>query len=82
MSQQSDAKKAQDYVDKHQPGVCGRCVHMTRESVLPAWMAEQNKVVSDKWNVATYGVEKNRRCTIGGFAVKKMGSCNRFKATS
>lgn len=82
MSKVSEAKKAQEYTPKHQPGVCGRCKYMTFEVQLPDWMEEKNKANPGRYTVAEYGIEKNRRCAVGGFTVKKMGSCNTFEVSA
>jgi hypothetical protein len=63
VSKQSAAKIAQDYVPKCIPSTCGNCRHF----------------LSDIEERVTYGYafkhEKNLRCGIGWFAVKKMGTC-------
>lgn len=64
MSRQSDAKERQQYTPKLIAGVCCNCNHYvskksTREGVFGG----------------TYTDESNKRCGIGGFAVKKLGSC-------
>jgi hypothetical protein len=64
------AMEAQQYTPKFIAGVCGNCTHMTFDMELPAWMQEQAGVWDDK-----YKIEKNHRCGIGGFPVKKLGSC-------
>jgi hypothetical protein len=71
MSKQSDAKERQMYTPKFVPMTCSNCAHMKCDMELPAWMGKQPGVWDDK-----YKLEKNHRCGLGGFAVKKMGSCN------
>jgi hypothetical protein len=67
----SEAIEAQQYTPKFIAGVCGNCTHMERDKELPAWMQKQPGVWDDK-----YKLEKNHRCGIGGFPVKKLGSCS------
>ncbi len=82
MSKQSEAKERQQYTPKLIPGVCGNCEHMTCEKRLPDWMADENKARPGRYTVEQHGLIKDLRCGIGGFAVKKMGSCSEhaFKA--
>ena len=68
MSKQSDAKERQQYVDKVDPRVCGNCIHFTSEQVCT------NAEFVSEWN-KPYFQEKNMRCLIGGFKVKKLGTC-------
>ncbi len=71
MSKQYKAAiEAQQYTPKLIAGVCGNCTHMKCDMELPAWMQRQPGVWEDKYKVA-----KNLRCGIGGFPVKKSGSC-------
>lgn len=65
MSKQSDAKKAQGYVDKATPMTCSNCAHFKSEKV-------------DIGIYSPYITDKNIRCGIGGFAVKKNATCNKF----
>lgn len=70
MSKQSEAKAAQGYVDKiKQLPVCMSCVHFALDTVAR----------EDVFG-ATFMRERNLRCTLGGFAVKKMGTCRKFQA--
>lgn len=85
MSKQSEAKERQQYTPKFIAGTCGNCFHFACEIALPAWMARQNYVAMGEgkvlpWNIKEYGQEGNRRCTLGGFAVKKAGSCTEWAA--
>lgn len=77
MSKQSEAKVAQGYIDKAIPQTCGTCVHMQLDLELPKWMQKQggSAVWDDK-----YKQETNLRCGIGGFAIKKMGTCQHWRA--
>ncbi len=67
MSKQSDAKEAQQYNEKPIPHVCSNCLNY--RSVVTT-----NKGIFG----GSYQTEKNRRCAIGGFAVKKTASCDAF----
>lgn len=66
MSKESEARKKQGYVPKAVPQVCMNCVNFKSE------------IVKRKDYGFEYEKETNQRCAIGGFAVKKMGSCNEF----
>lgn len=74
MSKQSEAKASQDYIPKAHN--CGDCANLQSNMLMPQWMIDSNKVVPGSYNLASeYLMEKNIRCGIGGFAVKKMGIC-------
>ena len=64
MSKQSEAKKNQGYNPKLIPPMCMNCDHYESD-MLPV----------SGFSVLSYLNEKNIRCGIGGFAVKKMGTC-------
>lgn len=66
MTKQSKAKADQGYVPKAVPQVCGNCANFASDFVR----------VSQFYDCQ---VEKNKRCTLGGFAVKKMGTCDKFR---
>lgn len=68
MSKQSEAKEAQGYVAKPVPSTCSNCKHYTSEITERIGM----------WNKVYYD-ESDRRCGLGGFAVKKQATCNRFE---
>jgi hypothetical protein len=72
MSKQSEAKAAQGYRTTQQN--CGSCAHMTSERVMPTWMRADGYAVKDE-----YLQEKNHRCGIGGFAIKKTATCTRWE---
>ncbi|MFA5900463.1 MAG: hypothetical protein WC829_15295 [Hyphomicrobium sp.] len=79
MSKQSDTKKNQNYQPKGP--TCATCNNLQSEMVLPTWMQEENDKPTRGncgaiWFVEKHGVEKNMRCSIGGFAVKKQGCCD------
>lgn len=67
MSKQSDAKQKQGYVSKAVPQTCMTCANFKSDiSVIPT-------------TYGTYSKESNVRCGTGGFAVKKMGTCEEWK---
>ena len=64
MSKQSESKQAQGYDPKPVNPVCMNCRHYT----------------SKLTNFASgWPEEKELRCGIGGFAVKKMGTCKLYE---
>lgn len=67
MSKQGEAKAAQGYIDKVVPKVCSGCRHYKSD------MFELKGAFGE-----SYKEEKNKRCGIGGFAVKKLGTCNEW----
>lgn len=67
MSAQSIAKEKQGYVPR--PRMCSNCRHFASE-IIPS-----NRTVNG-WYVKPR--ETNLRCTLGNFAVKKMGTCNEW----
>lgn len=67
MSGQSEAKEAQGYVAKATPQTCGNCVNYRSYKQL--------KVAP----FGKYESETNMRCGLGGFKVKKMGTCLKFE---
>jgi hypothetical protein len=67
-----EAKKQVGYEDKPVLPVCKNCKGFTSEKVLPQWMKQIG------YSVEQYGVEKNIRCSVHGFEIKKMGSCLSF----
>lgn len=66
MSKQSEAKEKQGYVPKAIPQTCGNCAHFT------------SNVVRRSGYFGIYEEESGLRCSIGGFAVKKNGTCNEW----
>lgn len=84
MSKQSKAREEQGY--KHEGPRCGTCKHFDSEFVPIKWMVERNDEFVNAGRPAPYDMtlpcnqkEGNLRCSIGGFAVKKMGYCNRYE---
>jgi hypothetical protein len=67
MSKQSEAKEKQGYVEKFVPTVCSNCAHYTFDRVQTQ--------EGTTWRPEGWFADKNLRCGIGGFAVKKTGSC-------
>lgn len=65
MSKQSEAKAKQCYVPKVTPMVCSNCKHY--ESTITERKGMFGGIYKD---------ESEKRCGIGGFAVKKTGTCN------
>ena len=88
MSNQSEAKEKQGYVPKFEPNLCGNCSNLKFNLELPAWMQQHNAAVAAGeytfGHSTAYGDEnrqpQNLRCGIGGFAVKKQGSCGEWKS--
>lgn len=68
MSKQSEAKESQGYVPKPTWPVCSTCMYFSsdKEVIPPA----------NQWNTA-YTKESNLRCSLGGFKVAKLGTCDR-----
>lgn len=67
MSKQSEAKAKQGYVPKAIPQTCMHCAHF----------ASEMKACAGYFGGA-YTEERNLHCSLGGFAVKKMGTCNEW----
>lgn len=67
MSKQSEAKKAQKYNPKPQQPECQNCFYYNSEI--------KERVSAYGGN--TYKDEKKLRCGLGGFAIKKKGTCNK-----
>lgn len=64
-SKQQKAKDEQGYSEKLKN--CGTCSHFTSD-----------KVASTDWYGKPFVTVKNKRCGIGGFAVKSLASCNLY----
>lgn len=64
MSKQEKAKQSQGYEPKPVVPMCSNCVHYLSDYVE-----------AHGWQT-TWTEEKNIRCGIGGFAVKKQGKCS------
>jgi len=70
MSKQSEARVSQGYRETSRN--CGNCAHRALDMVLPDCGATF-------YSIERYGVEKNKRCSIGGFAIKNKATCNFHK---
>ena len=68
MSKQSEAKLNQGYNENPIPRTCGNCAKYESEFVDLSPPYQQ------------YMQEKNKRCGLGGFAVKKTATCDKFEA--
>ena len=82
MSKQSEAKAAQGYTTAVRN--CGNCSRLTSEKALPRWMDNKNVEresvgLAPIYRLPRDGVEKNFRCAVGGFAIKKTATCKEHK---
>jgi len=66
MSKQQEAKIRQNYVPKAIPQVCSTCTNYTCDST------------THQHAFGSYTKTSNQRCKIGGFAVKKTGTCDEW----
>lgn len=67
MTSKTQTQKAQQgYVSSPKPAKCSACEHYTSEVVT----------LSDTWG--SWTKKKNKRCGIGGFAVKMTAMCNLY----
>ena len=73
MSKQTEAKERQQYAAKCLPQTCSRCAYFQFDRV-------QTNAAYPQF--APYFEDKNMRCGIGGFAVKKMGTCAEWAGVS
>ena len=69
MSKQLQAKLNQGYQLKPVLPVCSNCTHF------------KSDLIPSEWN-NDYIQEKNLRCGIGGFAVKKQSTCREYKTNT
>lgn len=88
MSKQSEAKASQGYIESAL--TCAVCKHLQFDMILPKWMVEYNAetaAIKEKGGNAMYrsdytleknALQKNIRCGIGGFKVKKTAACNQL----
>ena len=72
MSKQSEAKSRQGYVDKPVPQICKNCIRFLFDRVQTHEPTE--------WNKNGFWQDKNLRCRLGDFAVKKTATCGEFLA--
>lgn len=66
-SKKASAKEFQGYQDHTVPSVCGNCAH------------RNFKIKRRETLYKIHETETCNQCGIGGFAVKKTGSCNLFE---
>lgn len=80
MSKQSEAKERQGYEAKPVQRVCGTCKYFKSDKEFPAWMRDgkHDHYLSDDG----YMQETNKRCGIGGFAVKKTATCRGWRGAN
>jgi hypothetical protein len=69
MSKQSEAKAAQGY--REEPKTCSNCVNFTSDHIEKSYQSFSG--------LQTWTEEKNKRCAIGGFVVKKMATCDQWR---
>lgn len=67
MIKKSDSKRKQGYNDMPIPRTCGNCAEYESEFVDLSPPYQQ------------YMKEKNKRCGLGGFEVKKTATCNEWR---
>lgn len=78
MSKQSEAKEKQGYNPKPVPHVCGTCGNFESDMDWPKWVKDEPEKYKD-FMTESSKKETNTRCLLGGFAVKKMGTCREWK---
>jgi hypothetical protein len=66
MSKQSEAKEKQNY--RTSPRTCSNCVHYESKIVIKTYDSWRGK---EEWEE-----ERGMKCSLGGFAVKKMAVCD------
>lgn len=76
MSKQTDAKTRQGYSPKAVPHTCGNCRHC-----LPVMGEVLAYINPQSFMDGTHMVptQVSQKCGLGGFAVKKMGTCEVFE---
>ena len=77
MSKQSVAKEKQNYCAKPVPQTCANCKHLTQN--FYHYSRNGTRVEGKNLDTETYdppNYSDNLRCGIGGFAVKKMATCD------
>jgi hypothetical protein len=68
MSKQSEAKINQGYNDKQIQRTCGNCAKY------------HSALIVHRNSFGGYIQEKNKRCGLGGFAVNKTATCDKWEA--
>lgn len=81
-SKQAEAKAAQGYTTEVRN--CKNCAHRTCEVSLEQWMEIDNRREISRGNkpyysLESHGTERNQRCGIGGFAIRKTATCDRHE---
>lgn len=71
MSRLNAAKIAQGYVQKAEPRTCVSCKNFTCDRIQTH--------AATSWAPNGFYEDKNLRCVLGGFAVKKMGTCDEWE---
>lgn len=66
MSKQSEAKKRQNYNPKPEYNICSNCIQFESDMVE----------IKDTFGSRPYYDEKNKKCTLGDFVVKKTATCS------
>lgn len=72
MSKQSDAKKNQNYILKPIPRTCNTCKNFEFDHIQVH--------PPTQWKKDGWWEDKNLRCSIGEFAVKKTATCDLYDA--
>jgi hypothetical protein len=81
MSKLDNIKAGQGYTTNVRN--CANCASLKFDKLLPAWMLEVNQERGDdQYTAEKHGSEKNVRCGIGGFKIKKTATCNQWEAKS
>ncbi len=75
MSKISDLKEKCGYQERPLAQICANCKNYSSEKRLEKWMEEANERGRHKYTVEINGVEKNLRCSIHGFKIKKTATC-------
>jgi hypothetical protein len=82
-SKQALAKEAQGYDPTPAARTCSNCAHKASEMALADWMVRDNAKRAAAGLRIAFGevnkVERSLRCGVGGFAIKKMGTCTQFQ---
>lgn len=80
-SRQETAKLEHGY--RVEPHNCGNCKHRKFDLQLPTWMVRYNAQDVQYGRKPTYGEQHRQevkiRCGIGGFAIKKTATCDRWE---
>ncbi len=73
-----EAKEAFGYTPEPILKACKNCASFAVDVYLTLRAQRYNKTCAEKDRLR--GIDKNARCVTGGFPVKKMGSCDNWKA--